>query len=960
MLTKQGLKKEFGQKWKEYYQVDLFKEKGFVRKLCSKCGRAFWTLDVERTFCGDSPCQNYEFIGKQVTNKKYDYIEMWKAFEKFFVENGHTSIPRYPVIDRWRQDLFFTIASIQDFQRLDNGNMTFVYPANPLIVPQVSLRFGDIQNVGVTGRHLTSFIMSGQHAFNYPKEKGSYFKDKCIDLNFSFLNKVLGIKKEELVYHEDFWSMPDFSEFGPSLETFSLGLELVNSVFTEFQSDNQKTFRPLDMKVIDVGWGHERLVWFSNGTEAAYDCLFGPVTEYMKRATGVKVDPKIFSKYSKLAGSLDIDEKINMEAARKKIADSVGITLKDLTTQLEPLTAIYAIADHIRTLLFAIADGGIPSNIGGGYNLRVILRRCLSFIKDHNLNIHLIDIAEKHAKYLKPMFPELQDALENMENILISEEEKYNKTVQEGRKIVVNMIKSGQIIEPDTLVKLYESHGITPETVKEFGKESKVEIKIPENFYALLSKEHILEKKVEKKVKLDLTGLSDTKVLFYQHPDKKEFEAKVIKILNSDDKKYIWLVLDETLFYPEGGGQEWDVGKINEKGVVDVQKFGHIVAHKVESLPVNVGDKIKGQIDWDRRTQLMHHHTAIHIINGAAKAVLGKHAWQAGTHKSVDKAHVDISHYKGLTEDEVKKIGDIANSVVQKNIKTKSNFINRIEAEKSFGLGIYQGGHIPEKELRILEIPGHDIEACAGTHVSNTGDISKIIIVGTEKIQDGVVRITIKAGKAAETYLKENLQCVRNIIKEIEKSNLIEFSKNYPEKISAETATEDLQKSAKVFSVPIDQVEANVNKFLLEVLENLKKVSKLNEVTKSKYKTKSLEDACEHLFNLWKYEKKEMEKLSLESVKFVVDELIKKVKGNKIFEKVSLDRKEMIVTGSDILNKKPDLTVVLVNHEGDIVCMSNREDASKVLKDLCQKYGGSGGGKPNFAQGKINVSKLDI
>ncbi len=954
MLTKDGLKKEFSKEWGKYYQVDLFKQKGFSRKLCSKCGRAFWTLNQERNFCGDSPCQNYEFIGKQVTNKKYDYIEMWKEFEKFFVKNGHASIPRYPVIDRWRQDLFFTIASIQDFQRLDNGNMTFVYPANPLIVPQVSLRFGDIQNVGVTGRHLTSFIMSGQHAFNYPKEKGSYFKDKCIELNFDFLNKVLGIKKEGLVYHEDFWSMPDFSEFGPSLETFSQGLELVNSVFTEFQSDDQKTFRPLDMKVIDVGWGHERLVWFSNGTEAAYDCLFGPVTNYMKKLTGVKVDPKIFSKYSKLAGSLDIDEKINMEISRKKIADSIGISVKELTTQLEPLTAVYAIADHTRTLLFAIADGGIPSNIGGGYNLRAILRRSLSFIKDYSLNLHLIDIAERHAKYLKPLFPELEEGLENMEKILEVEEEKYNRTVSEGRKMVVNILSSGQKIDDNYLVKLYESHGITPETVKEFGKENGIEIKVPENFYAMLSKEHILEKKEAKKSKLDLTGLPDTKLLFYKKTEEKEFEANVLKVLDSDEKNYVWIVLDETLFYPEGGGQEWDLGTINGHKVVDVQKFGHIIAHKVEKFPLKAGEKVKSAIDWERRTQLRHHHTAIHIVNGAAKSVLGKHAWQAGTHKSVEKAHVDISHYSGLTEEEVKKIEDLSNKIVQKNIHTKSNFVPRLEAEKKFGLGIYQGGHIPEKELRILEIPGHDVEACAGTHVLQTGDIGKIVIVNTEKVQDGVVRITIKAGKAADDYLENNLNIAKTILKDIEKSNILEIQEYA--NLTPEKATKDLQDCAKIFSVPLDQVKRNVDKFLSEVSYIIKKTGQKKE----KHKTSDLTDACNYLFSLWKSQKKELEKLSLESAKSAVDNLINKAKGNRIFEKIVLDRKELIATASEILNKKSDLTVILVNPEGDIIVMSNKEDCTKIIKEICQKHGGSGGGKPNFAQGKIDPKKLNI
>jgi len=170
MLTKEGLKKEFEKNWKKYYNIDLFKEKNFERKKCLSCGTFFWTMDKERQKCGNQPCQDYEFIGKKYTKKKLDYIKTWKLFEKFFIENEHRSIPRYPVVDRWRPDLFFTIASIQDFQRVDRGEMSFVYPFNPLVVPQVCLRFPDIPSVGLSGRHMTSFIMSGQHAFNYPKE----------------------------------------------------------------------------------------------------------------------------------------------------------------------------------------------------------------------------------------------------------------------------------------------------------------------------------------------------------------------------------------------------------------------------------------------------------------------------------------------------------------------------------------------------------------------------------------------------------------------------------------------------------------------------------------------------------------------------------------------------------------------------------------------------------------------
>ncbi len=949
MLTKESLKKEFSKDWKKYYQVEVFKTEGFGRKICSKCRRAFWTVNQDRAVCGDSPCQNYEFIGKQVTAKKYDYIEMWKAFERFFVKNGHTSILRYPVIDRWRQDLYFTIASIQDFQRLDNGNMAFVYPANPLIVPQVSLRFGDIQNVGVTGRHLTGFVMSGQHAFNYPKEKGSYFKDRCIELNFNFVNKVLGVRKEDIVYHEDFWAMPDFSAFGPSIETFSHGLEFVNSVFMEFQSDDQKSFRPLDMKVIDVGWGHERLVWLSNGTETKYDCVFGPVTEHLKKTSGVKIDPKIFSKYSKLAGSLNIDEKIDVGKIRGKIADSIGISVNDLVDQIEPLTAIYAIADHTRTLLFAIADGGIPSNIGGGYNLRVILRRSLAFLKQHNFNFNLMDIAERHAKFLKPMFPELAEGLESMEKILEVEEEKYAKTLSESRRVVESILKTKKEFDAPTLKKLYESNGIAPETVKEVGKENKIEIKIPQDFYGSISKEHAIEKPKEKKIKLDLTGLPDTELLFYKDPDKKVFEGKILRVLQPEDKNYKWIVLDQTLFYPESGGQEWDTGNLGGSEVFDVQKFGHIVAHKIADSKFKEGQKVKGEIHWDRRTQLMHHHSAIHIINGAAKIVLGKHAWQAGTHKSVEKAHIDVSHYKGLTEEEVKKIEQLANQVVRKNIKTKSSFVPRLEAEKKFGLGIYQGGHIPEKNLRIMEIPGHDTEACSGTHVHETGGIGKIIIVGTEKIQDGVVRITIKAGKAAERYLDENMEYAKGIADVLNKSGFVEIGGL---KTNKESATKDLQEAAKNFGVPLNQVKGTFEKFINEIKGLEKQKTAKPEIVETIWQ------ASGFIFELWKSERKEADKSKEQASKGIVASLINSIRGEKISRIEDLGRKELILAASEVLKIKPDTTIILANKEGDIIVMSRKEDCVKLIKEIAKKAGGYGGGRPDFAQGKVDPGKL--
>ena len=403
MLTKQIVKKEFEKEPDKYWGVEIFKEKGFVRKQCEKCGKFFWTLQQDRKVCPDQPCSNYEFIGKTITKVKWDYIEAWKEFEKFFVKNGHTSIKRYPVVSRWHPKLFFTIASIQDFQRIEPTGVVFEYPENPLIVPQISLRFNDIPNVGITGKHMTCFQMSGQHAFNDETGRG-YWKDKCIELNFNFLTKVMGIPEQEVIYVGNIWAMPDFSAFGPCIESFSKGLEIVNSVLMQFKATDSG-FAELPIKVIDVGWGHERLPWFTQGTPTVYEVAFGPVIEKLMKATGIEYDKKFFAKYSRFAGSLDIDEVPDIKLARINLAKQLKTSVDEIERKIAPLEVMFAVADHTKTLVFAITDGGIPSNVGGGYNLRVVLRRALSFIDKFKLNLKLEDVAFWHIDYLKKIFP---------------------------------------------------------------------------------------------------------------------------------------------------------------------------------------------------------------------------------------------------------------------------------------------------------------------------------------------------------------------------------------------------------------------------------------------------------------------------------------------------------------------------------------------------------------------------
>ncbi|UCD02908.1 MAG: hypothetical protein JSV63_03955 [Candidatus Aenigmatarchaeota archaeon] len=271
MNAKEKLKRDFSQSPDKYYRVKLFDELGFMRRKCPKCGSYFWTLDKDIKICPNPPCTEYSFI-ENPPIRKMDYIETWRVIEKFFVKNKHESVPSYTVVCRWFPGLFFTVASIVAFQRSVAGKTVFEMPAERIIIPQVCLRFSDIENVGVTGRHMTNFIMIGQHSI-YEKVNGvqkGYWKDTCIDLDYRLLTEALGVKPEKVSFLEDVWVGPN--AFGYSLEYFTEGLELGNAVFTEFVGTPEK-YKHMGYRVIDMGAGLERFTWLSQGTPTAYDAV---------------------------------------------------------------------------------------------------------------------------------------------------------------------------------------------------------------------------------------------------------------------------------------------------------------------------------------------------------------------------------------------------------------------------------------------------------------------------------------------------------------------------------------------------------------------------------------------------------------------------------------------------------------------------------------------------------------
>ncbi len=737
---KRQFKGEASKNPEKYYAVRVLKEEGFQRRQCATCGTWFWSVQTDQNVCGDPSCSGgFRFINGTPAKNEMTYIEVWKTFSRLFKKWGYTPIPRYPVVARWRDDTDFVQASIYDFQPyVVSGEVS--PPANPLVVPQFSLRFNDIDNVGITGAHYTGFVMIGQHAFMQEKDwdQEKYFRDI-----HRWLTAGIGLPNSEITYHEDAWA--GGGNYGPCMEFFSRGLELGNQVYMMYEQ-TPTGGKPLKLRVLDMGMGHERNAWFTKGTSTSYESVFPTVTKKLRKITGVKFDEKLMQRFLPYSSYLNIDEIEDITTAWGNVAGKLGMDTNELRTAVLPLAAQYSVGEHARSLLVALTDGALPSNVGGGYNLRVILRRALGFIDKYGWDIDIGEVCAWHATYLKPLFPELAENLEQVQKILAVEKAKFSATREKSREILVKL--SGQTISTEKLIELYDSHGISPAMVEDEGKKLNIKVKVPEDFFMKVAERHENQKQEHatgRGLGLDLSGIPPSEGDYFGDYLKTEGKSTVLKIIGTN------VVLDTTIAYPTSGGQLHDIGSVGGIAIVDVIKQGPHIIHVLAQEPsFTAGEKVDVVVDKERRKQLAQHHSATHILNVAARIILGNHINQAGAKKGMDKAHLDITHYESLTDDEVKKIEKKANEIVCKNITIEKRFMSRGDAEKDYGMRIYQGGAVPGKNLRIVNIPTYDVEACGGTHLNTTGEVGTIKIIKTTKIQDGIVRITFTAGGAAE------------------------------------------------------------------------------------------------------------------------------------------------------------------------------------------------------------------
>ncbi len=463
-----------------------------------------------------------------------------------------------------------------------------------------------------------------------------------------------------------------------------------------------------------------------------------------------------------------------------------------------------------------------------------------------------------------------------------------------------------------TLSELYDSHGLPPEIVKQAAEDEGVKVEIPENFYALIAKRHMQatkpaeeETEAEEKLKAATETLTQTEQLYYADAYLKEFDAKVLKVIGKE-----FVVLDKTCFYPEGGGQPADHGFLTfdsvKAEVVDVQKVGKVIMHKIKaSHAPKEGASVKGFLDWDKRYALMEAHTATHLVNGAARRVLGEHVWQFGTQKGVESSRLDISHYRRLTPEEVHKIETLANQAVLANMPVETAWMPRNEAESRYGFRLYQGGAVPGKDIRVVKTGDWDVEACAGTHLKSTGEIGFIKIIYTERIQDGVERLGYAVGLQALKAVQEQERT--------------------------------LWKVSETLNAPLEKLDKTAEKLVKELKEA--NVEKRRLVKELAAKESSGFEAAD------------------------VAETTPEINGVKLIKRdfqQEIDVNRMVQTASKITERNEATVALFFGTDGKTarilimagkVAVEKGVNASEVIREVSPIIGGGGGGRPSFAQG---------
>ncbi len=858
-----------------------------------------------------------------------------QEFLSFFKNLNHRITPSSPLIPPGDKSLMFTSAGMVPFKPYFLGLASGLSRAASC---QKCFRTTDIGNVGLTVRHLTFFEMLGNFSF------GDYFKEDAIHWAWEFLTqkasfdpqrlyptifkddpeaekiwKSLNVPNSPIGLGEDtnFWTMGPTGPCGPCSEIyfdrgpqFSCGkpgcsvgcdcdryLEVWNLVFTQFDRQEDGSLKPLPRKNIDTGMGLERLVFSSQGKLSPFDTdLFLPIIE----------------KASSLFN-------------------------RDFRESAKTETSFRVIADHLRGSVFLLSEGIIPSNIERGYVLRRLIRRAARYGKMLGASAPFLHkLVESSLSIFSGVYPEIEKSKDLIQMTLKSEEEKFLETLSVGEATLAGLLskQNGKTLNGKEAFRLYETFGFPLELTKEICAEKGFQVNEAEF-------QDAFEQSVEiARSSWKGSGENHIEIPHFNHPthflgyEKLECEAKVV---NSDFRRNRgFVVLDQTPFYPEGGGQIGDRGEfLDDKGnilaeVIDTQKQGSTIVHILDSAdisPFQKGRSIIARVNQKRRSLIAPHHTATHLLNAALRMVLGSHVRQAGSYVGPDKLRFDFTHPSALSKDQIEKIEAIVNAEIKKSdpVSPKEDSIEKVQ---ELGATVLIGENYGDNPRFLLIGPQgwkapHDrfsLELCGGTHVSNTSEIKTFKIIKESSAASGIRRIEAVAGKAAEIWEKE---------KKEEEQTLIEDLQSRQKALLEEIASLGGKTPSNIGLSHDLHILRTQEKELHAVLNHLK-TQKIYSETSANIQIIPVKGIPVHLQKLDGAEPKMLREFA---------------------DKAKAQAKAGIIFVACPANEKLSFVLSL---NSDVIARGL--DASKIAKSLASHLSGSAGGRPDFAQGGIALT----
>ncbi|MGE5810294.1 MAG: alanine--tRNA ligase, partial [Ignavibacteria bacterium] len=699
--------------------------------------------------------------------------EIRNQFLSFFEKKDHKVIPSAPVIPFDDPTLLFTNAGMNQFKDvfLGKGSREYKRFANTQKVIRVSGKHNDLEEVGHDTYHHTFFEMLGNWSF------GDYYKPEAIEWAWELLTEVWRLPKERLwatVYNSDdesfelwktktginpdhilkfgekdnFWEMGETGPCGPCSEIhINTGtnfndpsyvnagkpdcIEIWNLVFIQYDRDENGNLSDLPQKHVDTGMGFERICAVLQNKSSNYDTdIFIPLINKISEISGKKYQEE--------------KEKIPMRV----------------------------IADHIRALTFAIADGAAPGNEGRGYVLRRILRRAARYGRKLNLkNPFLYLLVDVLDSAMGDIFPEINTKKEYVKKIIKAEEESFNSTLDRGIELFDQVIKEMESSKkkniPGVVVfKLYDTYGFPVDLTNVMAQEKG--FTIDEAGFNKLMETQKQKAREAAKEKLASVNISSSNLKSFELTEEgnSEFtgydelrsEGKIIGHKKEDENEL--LILDKTPFYVEAGGQIDDHGKILTGGdqidVVDVMKIDDKIVHiaKNESgSTLSLGEEVIAQVDEKRRWDIMRNHTGTHFMHAALRNILGTHVHQAGSYVGPDRLRFDFTHYSKLTEAEIKDIESLVNSELRNNMPLIHHRNIPFDEAKKMGALMFFGDKYGEK-VNVVQFGDFSLEFCGGTHVKNSSEIGLFKIINESSIASGVRRVEAVTGAGIEKYIQ--------------------------------------------------------------------------------------------------------------------------------------------------------------------------------------------------------------